>query len=161
MIFLCRTHVKDNAFSPLFYPNSGDRVKAAILQISDEEQLNNIDLSLPEPLPDYDIQVSVLMPDGSPVTSANVFLEDYEFFGSLPDSAVKTNAAGSASVKGYKKRKYWLHASFGDYGNEKAIHAEPVELDESTNTALIKLVLTAQGSRCTHYKGSRKKENQK
>lgn len=98
------------------------------------------------------------MPDGSPAENANVFLEDFEFYNSLPGSPVKTDNLGSAKVKGYKKRKYWLHATFGDYGDGKAIHAEPIELDESTITNPIKLVLTAQGHQCTHYSGSRVKE---
>jgi protocatechuate 3,4-dioxygenase beta subunit len=152
------TLTKDNPFAPLFYPSVSDKTKAAIVLISDEEQLENHDLHLPQPMSAYDIQVSVLMPDGSTAANAYVWLEDYEFYGTRPNYAVKTNAMGAVTVKGYKNRKYWLHAVLGEYGNAKTIHAEPIALDESSLTSPIKLVLSSQGYDCTHYAGSRRKE---
>lgn len=152
------TPTKDNPFAPLFYPSVSNKTEAAIVLISDEEQRAGYDLHLTQPVSAYDIQVAVVMPDGSPAANASVWLEDYEFYGSSPDRAIKTNAAGMVTVKGYKTRKYWLHARLGEYGDAKTIHAEPAELDESSITSPVKLVLSSAGYFCTHYSGSRMKE---
>jgi hypothetical protein len=153
-----RSPTKNSPFAPLFYPSVIDKTKAAVVLISDEEQRNNYDLRLSQALPDYDIQVFALMPDGSPVANARVWLEDYEFYGTGPDYSVKTSATGAAIVKGYKQRKYWLHARLGEYGDAKTVHAEPIELDESSIISPVKLVLGSSGYFCTHYSGSRRKE---
>jgi hypothetical protein len=142
-------------FSPTYYPGVSDKSSAATVVISGEEELEGYDLQLTPPLPERSLRVLVFLPDGRPAKGAHVLLDDTELYGTRPNYPVEVTGEGVARVTGFGGRKYWLHATLGSYGDENAMHAEPVEIDLAAGLQTIKLTVDSRGYQCTHYKGSR------
>jgi hypothetical protein len=151
---------KSLPFSPTYYPEGSHKSSATAVVISGDEELEGYDLRLPPPLPERNLKVSVLLPDGRPAKGARVALEDTEFYGTRPEYPLEVNGEGVATLTGFAGRRYWLHATLGSYGDENAMHAEPIEVDMATAGQTIKLTLNSRGYQCTHYKGSRVRAKQ-
>jgi hypothetical protein len=98
-------------YPPTYYPSSRQRTTAKVLTVVNKQHLNNLVLTLPQPLTARIVPVKIVSPDGKPVAEANVWLSQVSDPTSVVGMSVShTSADGTFDLKGFEGIDYILHA---------------------------------------------------
>lgn len=138
---------KTTPFPRTYYPNGKDLSEARIIDLAKGQKLINFDFHLPPRLADYIIEGIALLADGKPAAGADVNLYDSEDpNSSLFGVDVKADEEGRFTVKGYKGRRYFVHAYLSEnYFAGKGVQSEAVGVDTSNEIHSVKLILNKAG----------------
>jgi hypothetical protein len=135
-----------------FLGDTTERRKAKRIKIDDGQWLQDLELRLPNPLPQVEIRISTVWPDGKPAHPAYAYLHDpeYPWHDVVGDAVTQVDKAGRATLIGFPGRKYWIQAIARlNFGNE--ICSEPFVLELSNTPSEIQLVLTEKSDYCSNY----------
>jgi hypothetical protein len=98
---------KESPFPRTFYPGTTDRSKAVVLEIGLGQKLPNLDIHLPDSLPEFVVRGFVIWPDGNLAAGVDVYIEDVNYPGwCVNGCSQKTDAQGQFELRGYSGRNY-------------------------------------------------------
>ena len=132
---------KDGPYPKTFYPGVKTRTEASLITIGEGEKLKGYDLTLPPRLRERQWKVTVVWPDGRPVTGAKVHLQinELQALGEHPD----TDDKGTALFTVFEHYPYIIHATFSRNG--KNFYAAPIAVVVDKDLKPLKLVLAKEG----------------
>ncbi len=98
-------------YPPTYYPSTQQRGAARVVTVTDNQQVSNLVLKLPQQLTARTIPIKVLWPDAKPVAEANVWLSQLSEPTSVVGMSVSHTAAdGTFDLVGLGGIDYILHA---------------------------------------------------
>lgn len=135
---------KEDPYPRTYYPGSKDKSNAALITVGEGEKLKGYDLTLPSPLAEREIRVTVVWPDGRPAVRASVNAELIGFGSSPSGNHETTDEKGRVAIKLFDDHRYIIYAD-ARLTADKSVYAEPIEVLVSKNLQPPKLVLAKQG----------------
>ena len=133
---------KDDPYPKTFYPGVRDRSEAALITVGEGEKAKGYDLTLPSPLKERELKVTVAWPDGRPATGASVDFEMSE--GTTLGERATTDAKGVVSIKVFDNYRYIIYAN-GERGKNKDVHSEPIEILINEKLKPLNFILSRSG----------------
>ena len=136
------------AYARSYFPGRSSAAQARVIRVKENQTLRNDDFLLPPPLKERTFAGTVVLPDGTPASSAQVSLVDANDKGSSPSIAVQTNESGHFVVKGYESYSYWLDAVLNPNDNrqrepDRLIFAPAIKLPSKGDVPEIRLVISS------------------
>jgi protocatechuate 3,4-dioxygenase beta subunit len=136
------------AYPTTYFPAGSDLTQATIIELAEGQKLSGYDIHLPRPLELVTITGVVLRADGKPAAGAklNIYDAGDPGYALAFGTDVKSDAQGRFSIKGFKGRRYLLHAYLEeDYFAGTGVQSEAVEIDTGGQVPPVKLVLNTPG----------------
>ncbi len=131
----------ENPYPATFYPNTGDRAKAKVIEIKPGTKIEDIVIQLPPPLSMKEIRGRVFWKDNKPAENVYVNLRDAESKQNISDA--RTDKVGNFVMKGFTGRKYIIETFIDETVDGKPVEFESKDiefiLDEKTGE--FKLIL--------------------
>jgi hypothetical protein len=136
-------------YSTFFYPKTEKRADAEIFTIEAGKPLKTIIFQLPAALKEIKLSGKVTFPDGDAVEGAYIFIRDVYFDKFFTIGRIRSDQAGSFSLRGFGGRKYQVGAilyekqynSAPDFYGKLLAAAETDIFELSPTTSNLTLVL--------------------
>ncbi|HEX5081012.1 MAG TPA: hypothetical protein VFY40_03130 [Blastocatellia bacterium] len=137
----------------VFIPDFGDAKKPRVVSLDEGQKVEDQNISLPSFTPDFEFEVEVVWPDGSPVEAAVLQLHSDRAIAQVEPQKDPDGKKGHFLVKAFKACSYLVTAFTyghpGEPGGGTQWHEE-IKLDSSANfTKPIRLTLSKPGF-CVH-----------
>ena len=130
-----------------FYPGVAEISQAIPINLSEGEEVKDLDFRLLPPLSGRNISGIALTPNGHPIVNADIVLmvlrDEFNESGGL----TKTDEYGRFSIRAYNSLKYWVNANIKIKSEAK--HSEPMELPLNGDVNGIKLIVSSSGKFCS------------
>lgn len=138
----------------IFMPDFVDGQKPKVVSLEEGQKIEDQNISLPLFTPDFEFEVEVMWPDGSPVEAAVVLLHGDGPIAQVDAQKDPNGKQGHFLVKAFKACGYWVTAFTyghpGEPGGGQPWHEE-TKIDSSSNfTKPIRLTLSKPGFMCEH-----------
>jgi protocatechuate 3,4-dioxygenase beta subunit len=107
------------AYARSYFPGRSSAAQARVIRVRENQTLRNDDFLVPPPRKERTFTGTVVMPDGTPASSAQVSLMDANDRGSGSNPTVLTDESGHFVIKGYEGYSYWLDAVLNPNDNSQ------------------------------------------
>jgi len=136
------------AYARSYYPGTSSAKQARVITVKENQTLLNEDFLVPPPLKERTFAGTVVMPDGTPVSGAQVTLVDANAKSSVSSTSVQTNESGHFVIKGYETYFYWLDAVLNPNDNrsrepDKIMFAPAIKLPSKGDAPETRLVISS------------------
>lgn len=133
----------DNPYTRWFYPGTESAANAIRIRVSEEPGSAEYNMDLPEMQHERRIEGVVVWPDGRPMDSAYLVLEDprWSWQGSRVSGTSK--ADGTFTMSAYDGTRYRLHAVSRTTG--EALSAKPIPIEPGTDVLRFRVIVSENG----------------
>jgi hypothetical protein len=132
-----------NATSPYprtYYPGVPLKAQATIITVKEGDTVKNLELRLPPPLATYEVEGTVVWPDGQPAPLSAIYLALNEENDSIPMSSPPTDQFGRFTLKLFEGLDYKVSA-FMSRPNRPGFQSPWIDVPAKHGPRSIKLVL--------------------
>jgi hypothetical protein len=138
----------------IFMPDFGDAKKPKVVSLEEGQKIEDQNISLPSFTPDFEFEVEVVWPDGSPVEAAVVLLHGDGPIAQVDAQKDPNGKQGHFLVKAFKACGYWVttftYGHPGEPGGGQPWHEETKIDSSATFTKPIRLTISKPGFMCEH-----------
>jgi hypothetical protein len=129
-----------------YYPGVFEESQATVITIAEGQVINAVDLHLPPPLIERELEGIVTFTDEQPAKGATVWLKEIEYPNNDMPYRATTDDQGRFSFKVYEGMKYSLVAIIDSETKGKQKRSDALEIRATETTEVIKLMINRADS---------------
>src|SRR5262245_44630981 len=137
-----------------YFPGVANLSDAVIIELMPGQNLENMNITAPSFIPDLEVEMEVVWPDGTPLETGTVILHPNSHSFPIAADRVTTIGPGVYQIRGFKGCGYWLKAFTyghpGEPGGGDPWHNEVEIYPSKKLTRRLRLKHSKPGAYCRH-----------
>ncbi len=130
-----------------YFPSVPEASQATLINLSEGEEIKDLELHLLPPIKARTISGVARMPDGKTLVNADIVLMLFQDERNESAGLIKTDEYGRFSIPAYEGLKYWINANVKIKNEFK--HSEPRDLPLNGDVNSVELIVSSSGKYCS------------